>query len=116
MLTTGMVRRLAVLLLAPAFLLAPTIPAVTEDLEDAEERIATIQRLAHEYFSARDGGRYEDAYGLFAPSNKETIPFAGYKAQIAKFNRLAGAVLERKIIEFTVYEDPANAPLPGIYV
>lgn len=67
------------------------------------------------YFAAKDEARFEDAYAFFSESQKRTVPFDGWRAQLENFYREAGAVQSRTVRKITWYKDPPNAQ-PGIYV
>jgi hypothetical protein len=78
---------------------------------------AQVQRLVkqtYDYFSARDGKRFADAYANFSQSQKQTVPFDGWKGQLEEFYNKAGALEERRITKVTWYKNPSNAK-PGIY-
>ncbi len=63
-----------------------------------------------------DSGKYEDAYAFLADIDRKDQSLADFTARIRQFNTRAGAVIERRIVTITWTKDPANAPLPGIYV
>lgn len=78
-----------------------------------QERSA--QKAVDDFLAALDSGRAADAYALMADANKSELPFPQFEADLAKFNTLAGAVRERRIVKVTWTKDPANAPGPGVY-
>lgn len=73
-----------------------------------------IERQTYAYFAARDGQKYQEAYALFSPLLKQTLPFEHWKSMSEKFNAQAGAVLSRKVKKITWYKDPPSAE-PGVY-
>ena len=79
---------------------------------DAQARKLVEQTYA--YFAAKDEGRFADAYSTFSTSQKQTVPFDGWKAQLENFYRVAGSVQGRKIQKITWYKDPPNTQ-PGVY-
>ena len=87
--------------------------------QDAKNRPTEAQarRLVertYAYFAAKDAGRFADAYSTFSATQKQTVPFDGWKAQLENFYRAAGSVQGRKIQKITWYKDPPNTQ-PGIY-
>lgn len=62
---------------------------------DAQTRRLAKQTYA--YFAARDGHRFVDAYAYFSVSQKQAVPFDGWKHQLETFYRRAGRVEARRI-------------------
>ncbi len=91
---------------SPSFRDAPWRPA--------DAQAARLVRQTYAYFAAKDERRFEDAYSHFAMSQKQTVPFDGWKAQLEAFYHEAGVVQARMIQKITWYKDPPNTQ-PGIY-
>lgn len=66
------------------------------------------------YFAAKDEGRYGDAYARFSPSQKSSVPFERWKADLERFYGNAGVLEGRSVRKVTWYQNPANAPA-GVY-
>ena len=77
-----------------------------------QEELVERQTLA--YFSAKDSGKYQEAYSLFSPSQRQMISLERWISLAQQFNSRAGPVKSRKIKKVTWYKDPPNAA-PGIY-
>jgi Protein of unknown function (DUF4019) len=73
-----------------------------------------VSSLTYAYFSARDGGKYRDAYTMFSPTQQQKVPFEPWTSRIEQFNAKAGQVKSRKIDKITWYKDPPNVA-PGLY-
>ncbi len=73
-----------------------------------------LVKQTNDYFKARDEKRFADAYAYFSPSQKQQVPFEGWKKQLEDFYAGAGAVEERSIKKITWYKNPPNTQ-PGIY-
>jgi len=75
----------------------------------------TILDLTGRYFAARDSGRYRDAWNLLTPSMQEMTPLPEWQADHKLFNDRAGGGLQRASVKVTWYDNPANAPVAGIF-
>lgn len=80
--------------------------------KDEQER--RVVQAATNYFAARDERRFADAYALFSASQKQVVPFEGWKTQSESFYSSAGKPEGRTIRKVTWYKNPANVQ-PGIY-
>ena len=76
-----------------------------------EEQVAS---LTYAYFSARDAGKYREAYALFSPTQQQTVSFDRWSSRVEQFNANAGPVRSRKIKKISWYKDPPRAG-PGVY-
>lgn len=77
-------------------------------------QVERVQSRTREYFAARDSGRLDDAYAMFAPSQRSIVPFASWRASIEAFNTRAGSVNSRGIDRITWYKDPSQGG-PGVH-
>lgn len=75
-----------------------------------------VVAASHSYFSAKDTGRYRDAWSMLAESMKAANPAVSWQRSAADLNARAGAVRARRVTEITWYRDPPGAPRPGMYV
>lgn len=82
--------------------------------DEATQRAALEQSYA--YFRAKDGGHYDRAYAMIAPSMRSYLKPGLYTSESARFNAEAGKVEERRVTRLTWYRDPPDAPAPGLYV
>jgi hypothetical protein len=73
-----------------------------------------VQTQTISYFSARDGGRLDEAYAKFSSSQKDIVPFETWRASIESFNAKAGPVTARTLRKITWYKDPPDGRL-GVY-
>jgi hypothetical protein len=95
-----------------------TSPAVAENRDSSmrptAEQDAAVERQTLAYFAARDAKKYQDAYAMFAESQKKTVAFDGWAERVDKFNTVAGAVISRTVRKITWYKDPPGTA-PGVY-
>ena len=68
------------------------------------------------YFAAKDSGRYSSAWQSLSERMKAMSPAAPWQSKAADFNRNAGPVRARRVTELTWYNNPPEAPEPGLYV
>lgn len=93
---------------------APIPTTVDPEWQPSVVQAQLVERQTLAYFSAKDGGKYQEAYALLSPSQKRTISFDPWVSRSEEFNAKAGAVLSRKIKKITWYKNPPRA-VPGIY-
>jgi len=120
------------LLIAVAFLLAPAIhlsaqprspggdvPQVTSpsnadtQWRPTDAQATDVLSRTREYFNARDTGKIDEAYAMFSPTQKVTVPLAAWRNAMEAFNARAGAPGGRVVRKVTWYKDPPQRP--GIY-
>lgn len=75
-----------------------------------------VLAATYAYFAAKDSGRYAAAWKSLTERMKALSPAASWQARAADFNRNAGAVRARRVTELTWYNNPSDAPEPGLYV
>lgn len=76
---------------------------------------AFVEHLTHQYFLAKDQGRYQDAYAMLSPGMQEITPFERWSTLEQEFSARAGRATNRQLKKVTWYKDPPTAPTPGIY-
>jgi hypothetical protein len=76
---------------------------------------ASVLDFTARYFTARDSGRYAEAWALLTPTMQEMSPLAEWQRQAAEFALGAGAIRRRTPVTVTWYDSPAGVE-PGIYV
>ncbi len=80
---------------------------------DADQQAVIAATYA--YFAARDRGLYSEAWAMLSNSMKQTSPLAQWQRVATDFNGAAGAVRARRVIEISWYNNPPDAPRPGVY-
>ena len=93
---------------------APNTATADPGWQPSAAQAQLVERRTLAYFSAKDGGKYREAYALLSPSQKRTVSFDPWVSRSKQFNAKAGAVLSRKIKKITWYKDPPRAT-PGVY-
>jgi hypothetical protein len=79
-------------------------------LEDSA-RAKTVQ-----YLTARAEDRWEDAYGVLSDDLRGYIPLPEWREELRAFYSASGEIKNLEIRRVTVYENPEDAPYPGIYL
>jgi hypothetical protein len=82
--------------------------------QDAQIAEAAIVRDA--YWVALDRGDYVEAYALFTPGMQALSPADSFAREGAAQASQYGRTIERRVMRTTRYDNPANAPAPGIYI
>jgi hypothetical protein len=95
-----------------------TPQVVSSSNADAHWRPTDVQASAvlsrtRAYFDARDTGKIEEAYAMFSPSQRATVPLTAWRNAIDAFNARAGAPRGRLVRKVTWYKDPPQRT--GIY-
>lgn len=81
--------------------------------EDQEKHALAAMSI---YFDALDNGRFDSAYRALTEQMRASLPFAQFEANARNFRDVAGRLIERRVLKVTWTKDPAQAPVPGIYV
>jgi len=101
---------------SPVSLTAPTYrpqkPASSDDIERAR---ADITKMSEEYFRLLAAKRFDGAYselreGAIGPDKTTWV------RDRQAFQALAGDPIAISIVKITVYDNPSDAPEPGLYV
>ena len=79
------------------------------------EQRALIEATTRAYFSARDSNKFDEAYALLSPGQKQYQPRNLFQRRIEEFNVKAGPVKARRLRAMTWYKDTPQAG-PGLYV
>jgi hypothetical protein len=111
------------LLVAPNVALSADTPRVVNVTSDSEKGWLPSEALerqarktAVDYLADTDSGKYAEAYAFLADIDQKDQPFPAFSNSLRKFNKRAGPSVERRIVTVTWTKNPAQAPLPGIYV
>lgn len=75
---------------------------------------AAIARDA--YWAALDRSEYNEAYALFSPGMQSLSSVDAFAREGAAQTTQNGRAIERRVMRTTRYDNPANAPAPGIYI
>jgi hypothetical protein len=98
----------------------PRVVNVTLDSEKgwipSEDLERQARKTANDFMADEDSGRAAEAYARFAEINRAHQPFPEFSASVHAFGAKSGAVVERRITTVTWTKNPAQAPLPGVYV
>jgi hypothetical protein len=81
---------------------------------EADQR--AVLAATYAYFSAKDLGRYHEAWSRLSISMKKSALADGWQKEATAFNRRAGPVRSRRVTEITWYNNPPDGPQPGLYV
>ena len=74
-----------------------------------------VLAATYAYFADRDRGRYPEAWSMLSDRMKQIAPIAEWQRGASDFNASAGAVRSRRVVEITWYNNPPDAPRPGVY-
>ncbi|MES2672431.1 MAG: DUF4019 domain-containing protein [Pseudomonadota bacterium] len=77
---------------------------------------AEIQQLSARYFEHLDRKEYDAVYAMFTDGMRATAPFGEWRTFMRESQRDWGTLTHRGQTNITWYNDPPNAPRPGLYV
>lgn len=77
---------------------------------------AEIQRLSARYFEHVDRKEYDAVYAMFTDGMRAAAPFREWQDLLRETHRDWGKLEQRKLTNVTWYDNPPNAPQPGLYV
>jgi hypothetical protein len=86
---------------------------------DAAEKAALVDRLhalTSQFFELQDHGRFEQAYAMLTPGLMAISAADAWVAARKDFRARAGRLLDLQIKKVTWYDNPPDAPEPGVYV
>ena len=86
------------------------------DWQPSEAHQQAVLAASYDYFAAKDAARHAQAWARLADSMKTVSPLAHWREDAAEFNTRAGPVLARRVTEISWYNNPPDAPQPGLYV
>lgn len=78
--------------------------------------VANIQTLSEAYFANIFGSNYEKAFASLSAELQSYHPFDEWTAKIDQIRADIGSVSAINVHTITVYDNPLNAPKPGLYV
>jgi hypothetical protein len=99
---------------------APPAPPQTAAPPDPNWRQSAAQELAvlartRAYFAAKDSGRFAEAYAMLTAEMQADSDLQSWSRVAEAFNRRAGEAHGRRLIRVTWYNNPPEAPVPGLY-
>lgn len=77
---------------------------------------AEIQRLSSRYFKHVDRKEYDAAYAMFSDEMRAMAPLQEWRTLMREEPLNWGVLEQREQANVTWYNDPPNAPRPGLYV
>jgi hypothetical protein len=80
---------------------------------EAQEQAVLARTRA--YFSAKDSGRYAEAYAMLTPALQADSDLQAWSQAASAFNSRAGTARGRQLIRVTWYNNPPQAPVAGLY-
>lgn len=85
-------------------------------IDQQQSREEFVKAVSIAYLRQRSEGAFEQAYGTFSEAMRTFQPLEEWKKQNSDFNAAAGKRKSTSVWRITVYDNPPNAPEPGIYV
>ena len=92
--------------------LSPTIDSEAE----AEEVTNRVRTMSIEYLTDVANERYEKAYAAIDGRLRAFSTAESWEAEKRSFRAAVGALIEIRISRITIYDNPQDAPEPGLYV
>ena len=83
------------------------------DQRIVEERILS---LSESYFADIFGGNYEKAFASLSAGMQSYRSFDEWSVQMDQIRAKAGSITAINVHTITIYDNPPNAPQPGLYV
>ena len=83
---------------------------------EAEAIQDNIRNLSQQYIEDIAKGRFDAAYSYVADSLRAITSKSAWQSEKRKFQSQAGDPIDVVIAKITVYDNPQDAPEPGIYV
>lgn len=86
--------------------------------KEQEESIKIkVANLTIDYLLAKESGRFREAYDSLGSEMKDITGYTAWeKRESTYFTEKLGGLISRDIWNTTVYNNPPNAPKPGIYI
>jgi hypothetical protein len=78
-------------------------------------REAEAVQFASEWRDLVESGDAEGSYALLSPTFQKNLPPAQWRMVVSEAMEKMGKKLERKLRRIVWYDNPPNAPLPGLY-
>lgn len=105
-----MMRTFAIALIA-TFALVASASAQADD-----PRVTQAEAAREAYWQAVDADDYGSAFAMMTDAMQSSSSADAYAADHNRLRGDVGAVVERRVMRTTVYDNPPNAPASGVYV
>lgn len=93
----------------------PVVPTVVD--EALANRVQPdVATLSTRYFSALEEDRLAEAFALTTPEMRGGADLEAWSAARRAERAQHGPLQTRRLVRYTLYGDPPNAPAPGLYV
>tara|TARA_B100000768_G_scaffold9235_1_gene9493 strand:+ start:961 stop:1770 length:810 start_codon:yes stop_codon:yes gene_type:complete len=89
------------------------------DLSNIQEKAikSAAKKLTEEFLSAREAGEFKKAYDMLGSGMKEINEFSAWKSKEFDYvGENLGKLVSRDIWRVTLYNNPPNSSIPGLYV
>ena len=93
----------------------PQHRAASEGWAPSDRQKESAEATAFEFLRAKDQGRFEEAYALFALEMQSSMPIEKFVLREERFRGDAGGDPERNNTRVTWYKDPPNAFASGVF-
>ncbi len=103
-------------ILLALIVLASASAALAQETQSNDPRAGLAQSAFNAFFAAHDAGDAQAAYAILSPSFRASTTFEEYERVLAQKVGERGALIERRIMRATVYDNPAHSPGPGVYI
>lgn len=90
--------------------------ALADSVKPKEGYEYQVSKLSNNYFHNFLNGKLDLAYETLAENLRGQLSLEKYRDNKKQFIALAGETLSIEITKLTLYENPENAPVPGIYL
>jgi hypothetical protein len=88
--------------------------AIKSDHDQSLEEFVRVASVA--YLQQRAEGEFEQAYMALSEAMREFQPAEEWTNRHAEFNAAAGKRIQTSVWRVTIYDNPPNAPEPGIHI
>src|SRR5690348_3819573 len=78
---------------------------VDKDWMPAAAQVQAVVDQSRRYFAARDAGRYDEAYKLYAPTHKAMVSYGGWRQAVEGLNAASGGITARQLVRVTWFKD-----------
>jgi hypothetical protein len=94
----------------------PQPPAADPDWQPTPAIEQEIIEITRRYFARVDVADAPGAHASWSAENQQMLPLAQRRAMLADQRKAAGEPLGHRVLKLSWYVNPADAPMPGIYV
>lgn len=101
---------------AAAEAVAPETAQQSYQFAPPDQIEARARELTEAYFAALTGGQFDVAWAYLTENMQSYKTFAEWEQANKELYLALGAVETRTVWRVTIYDNPPNAPMPGLYV